>query len=48
MDTLNTAFPRKVAPKKTPKGTKNYPQISPAKSNKGLGIDANKVTTINA
>lgn len=48
IDTLKIAFPIKVAPKKTPKGIKNYPQINPAKSNKGFGIDANKITTRNA
>lgn len=45
---MNIAFPIKVAPKKTPKGIKNYPQINPAKSNKGFGIDANRTTTMNA
>ena len=48
IETLKTAFPKNVAPKKTPKGTKNYPHMSPAKSKRGLGIEANNVTTINA
>lgn len=35
-----TAFPKSVAPKKVQNGTKKWPQVRPAKSNKGLGIDA--------
>ena len=33
-----TALPISVAPKKVQKGTKKWPQVIPAKSNKGLGI----------
>jgi hypothetical protein len=32
------AFPIMVAPKKVLNGIKNWPQVIPAKSNKGLGI----------
>lgn len=34
------AFPMKVAEKKVLKGILKCPQVIPAKSNKGLGIDA--------
>lgn len=33
-------FPIAVAPKKTRKGIPKCPQVIPAKSNKGLGIEA--------
>lgn len=32
------AFPIKVAPKKVQKGTRKWPQVIPARSNRGLGI----------
>jgi len=48
IETFIMAFPKKQAPKNVQKGIKNYPQIIPAKSNKGFGIDANKNTVINA
>lgn len=38
MDTLIIDFPIHVAPKKTPNGIKKWPQVSPARSNSGLGI----------
>jgi len=31
-------LPKAVAPKNKEKGIKKWPQVSPAKSNKGLGI----------
>jgi len=48
IDTLIIDFPINVAPKNTPKGTKKWPQVNPAKSNKGLGIEAHNKTVINA
>lgn len=35
---LITAFPRTVAPKKVQNGTRKWPHVIPARSNKGLGI----------
>ena len=35
---LIIAFPINVAPKNVQKGTKKWPQVIPARSNKGLGI----------
>jgi len=35
---LMTAFPISVAPKNVPNGTRKWPQVMPARSNKGLGI----------
>lgn len=35
---LITAFPIKVAPKKVQKGTRKWPQVIPARSNRGFGI----------
>src|SRR5688572_12775675 len=34
------ALPSKVAPKKVQNGTKKWPHVMPARSNKGLGMDA--------
>lgn len=48
MLTLIIALPIKVAPKNVANGIKKWPQVSPAKSNNGLGIDAANKTTINA
>jgi hypothetical protein len=39
-----TAFPIRVAPKKVQKGTKKWPQVIPARSNRGLGIWINTET----
>jgi hypothetical protein len=38
MEDFTTAFPKNVAPKNVENGTKNCPQIIPARSNKGFGI----------
>lgn len=38
--TFMIAFPMKVAEKKVLKGILKCPQVIPAKSNRGLGIDA--------
>lgn len=35
---LMMAFPMRVAPKKVQKGTRKWPQVIPARSNRGLGI----------
>lgn len=40
--TLIMAFPMKVAKKKVKKGIFKLPQVIPAKSKRGLGIDASK------
>ena len=37
---LITAFPIKVAPKNVQNGTKKWPQVIPARSNNGFGIEA--------
>lgn len=39
---LITAFPIKVAPKKVQKGTRKWPQVIPARSNRGFGICGEK------
>jgi len=44
IDTFIIDLPMKVAPKNTPKGIRKWPQVSPAKSNRGLGIEAHRVT----
>lgn len=41
-DALKTAFPMRVAPKKVPKGTRKWPQATPARSKSGFGIDAHR------
>ena len=41
-------FPIAVAVKKVVNGIKKWPQVIPAKSNKGLGIDAHNSTVMNA
>lgn len=38
------ALPSTVAPKKVQKDIKKWPQVIPAKSNKGLGILAHNIT----
>lgn len=43
-----TAFPNKVAVKNIENGIKKCPQVIPAKSNNGLGIDAHRKTVMNA
>ena len=48
IDTFIIDFPMKVAPKNILKGIRKCPQVRPAKSNKGLGIEENKTTTIKA
>jgi len=48
MLTLINAFPMKVAPKKVAKGIKKWPQVKPAKSNNGFGIEAASKTTMKA
>ncbi len=35
---LTTALPMRVAPKKVQKGTRKWPHVMPARSNRGLGI----------
>ena len=40
------AFPIEVAPKNVKNGTPKCPQVKPAKSNKGLGIEAINKTVI--
>ena len=42
------AFPIAVAEKNVRKGIKKCPHVIPAKSNKGLGIEAQSKTVINA
>ena len=46
MWTLIIAFPIEVAPKNVMKGIKKWPQVIPAKSNKGFGIEAHKSTVM--
>lgn len=45
---LIIAFPIAVAVKKMKNGTKKWPQVIPAKSNKGFGIEAHNKTVIKA
>uniref|UniRef100_A0A8D8YDS0 Uncharacterized protein n=1 Tax=Cacopsylla melanoneura TaxID=428564 RepID=A0A8D8YDS0_9HEMI len=40
MDILMTAFPMSVAPKNVQNGIRKWPQVMPAKSNNGFGMDA--------
>ena len=42
------AFPVTVAPKNVVKGIKKWPQVIPAKSKRGFGIDAHNRTVRNA
>ena len=42
------ALPVTVAPKNVEKGIKKWPQVIPAKSNRGLGMDAHNRTVKNA
>lgn len=48
IDTLIIDLPINVAPKNTPNGIKKCPHVSPAKSNKGFGIEAHNNTAIKA
>ena len=48
MWTLMNALPSTVAVKNVENGIKKWPQVMPAKSNNGLGIDAHKKTVMNA
>jgi hypothetical protein len=48
IDTLITAFPIRVAPKKVANEIRKCPQVSPARSKRGLGIEAKSSTTMKA
>jgi len=41
-------FPKKVAPKNVQKGIRKCPQVNPARSKRGFGIDAQISTHMNA
>jgi len=48
IETLLIALPMKVAAKNTVNGICRWPHVRPAKSNNGLGIEAARVTVMNA